>query len=189
MSCAYVSAGLGGISSGFSFSFGAGGGGEATSTVTLVLFLRFFGLMVFVVDLPAVDLPAVDLPAVDFPAVDLPAEDLAVDLVATLAAAGGGDSWGSGGGGGSLAARGGGECGGRDEGGEIDVMSTEGDRGRLFAEDDWELGDGVSSGGGGGGRTKWKVREAIWICDLCMISQVRYIALCWCNHDVDLPLA
>ena len=41
---------------------------------------------------------------------------------------------------------------GCDEGGEMDVMSTDGERGR-FAED-CELGDGVSSGGGGGGRTK-----------------------------------
>jgi hypothetical protein len=38
-------------------------------------------------------------------------------------------------------------------------MSTEGERWR-FAED-CELGEGVSSGGGGGGRIKWKVREAI----------------------------
>lgn len=46
----------------------------------------------------------------------------------------------------------------------MDVMSREGDRGRLL--DDCELGDGVSSGGGGGGRTKWNVRDAIWIWDL-----------------------
>lgn len=38
-------------------------------------------------------------------------------------------------------------------------MSTEGDRCRFA--DDCELGDGVSSGGGGGGRTKWNSREAI----------------------------
>lgn len=46
----------------------------------------------------------------------------------------------------------------------MEVISTEGERGR-FAED-WELGEGESSGAGGGGRTKWKVREAICICDL-----------------------
>lgn len=41
---------------------------------------------------------------------------------------------------------------GWEDGGEIDVISSDGDRGRLF--DDCELGDGVSSGGGGGGSTK-----------------------------------
>ena len=38
-------------------------------------------------------------------------------------------------------------------------MSTDGERGRFV--EDCELGEGVSSGGGGGGRIKWKVREAI----------------------------
>ena len=52
-----------------------------------------------------------------------------------------------------------GEWEGCDEGGEMEVMSTEGDLAR-FAED-WELGEGVSSGAGGGGRTKWNVRDAI----------------------------
>lgn len=41
----------------------------------------------------------------------------------------------------------------------MDVISTDGERG-LLAED-CELGEGESSGAGGGGRTKWKVREAI----------------------------
>jgi hypothetical protein len=58
----------------------------------------------------------------------------------------------------------GGEREGMEEGGEIDVISTEGERGRWT--DEWELGDGESSGAGGGGNTNWKVREAIWICDL-----------------------
>ena len=70
------------------------------------------------------------------------------------------------------AAAAGGEQGGIEEGGEIeatsrDVMSTDGERRRLPAEE-WELGEGESSGGGtaGGGRMKWKVRDAICICDL-----------------------
>ena len=41
----------------------------------------------------------------------------------------------------------------------MDVISTDGERGRLA--EDCELGEGESSGAGGGGRTKWKVREAI----------------------------
>jgi len=53
----------------------------------------------------------------------------------------------------------GGEFGGCEEGGDIDVISTEGERARLV--DDWELGEGVSSGGEGGGRTKLNVRDAI----------------------------
>ncbi len=44
------------------------------------------------------------------------------------------------------------------------VISTEGERALL--PEDWELGEGESSGGAGGGRMKWKVREAICICDL-----------------------
>lgn len=69
----------------------------------------------------------------------------------------------------------GGEHGGMEEGGEMDVtsrevMSTEGERGRCSTEE-CELGEGESSGGaGGGGRTKWNVREAIWICDLSTMS-------------------
>lgn len=60
---------------------------------------------------------------------------------------------GSGEGGGSgTSIAGGGEWDGCDEGGDIEVMSMEGDRGRCA--EDCELGDGVSSGGGGGGRTK-----------------------------------
>ena len=52
-----------------------------------------------------------------------------------------------------------GEFGGMDEGGEIevisrDVTSTDGDRGRI-SPDEWELGEGVSSGGAGGGG-RWK---------------------------------
>ena len=46
----------------------------------------------------------------------------------------------------------------------MEVMSTEGERALLT--EDWELGEGVSSGAGGGGRTKWKVRDAICIWDL-----------------------
>jgi hypothetical protein len=70
----------------------------------------------------------------------------------------------SGGGARTLASDGGGVCEGCDDGGEMDVISREGERGRLM--EDCELGDGVSSGGGGGGRTKWNVRDAICICDL-----------------------
>ena len=40
---------------------------------------------------------------------------------------------------------------GIEEGGEIDVISTEGDRGRFT--DECELGEGESSGAGGGGST------------------------------------
>ena len=47
---------------------------------------------------------------------------------------------------------GGGEREGMDEGGEIEVISTDGERGRLA--DECELGDGESSGAGGGGSTK-----------------------------------
>lgn len=46
----------------------------------------------------------------------------------------------------------------------MDVISTDGERARLA--DDWELGDGVSSGGEGGGRTNVNVRDAICMCDL-----------------------
>ena len=63
---------------------------------------------------------------------------------------------------------GGGDSDGREEGGEYVVMSTEGDLAR-FPEDS-ELGDGESSGGAGGGRTKWKVRDAICICELGELS-------------------
>lgn len=62
------------------------------------------------------------------------------------------DICGSGSGGGGLASIGGGECDCGVEGGEMEVMSTEGERARLL--EDCELGDGVSSGGGGGGNTK-----------------------------------
>lgn len=51
-----------------------------------------------------------------------------------------------------MTSKGGGECEGCEEGGDIEVMSTEGDLCRCT--EDCELGDGVSSGGGGGGRTK-----------------------------------
>ena len=50
------------------------------------------------------------------------------------------------------ASRGGGECEGREEGGDIDVMSTDGDRARGTEE--FEDGEGESSGAGGGGSTK-----------------------------------
>ena len=43
-------------------------------------------------------------------------------------------------------------------------MSTEGERALL--PEDCELGEGESSGGAGGGRMKWKVRDAICICEL-----------------------
>lgn len=59
---------------------------------------------------------------------------------------------------------GGGDSEGNEEGGEYVVISTEGERALL--PEDWELGEGESSGGAGGGRMKWKVREAICICDL-----------------------
>lgn len=64
--------------------------------------------------------------------------------------------------GGILGAGGGGEVEGIEEAGDkevISTISTEGERGGLA--DDCELGEGESSGTGGGGRTKWKVREAI----------------------------
>lgn len=85
-------------------------------------------------------------------------------------------NWGSGGGrcrlpgrggegstglGGLSSSGGGGEWDGCDEGGEKDVISSDGDRCR-FADDEWELGEGESSGGGGGGgSTNSKVRDAI----------------------------
>jgi hypothetical protein len=58
-----------------------------------------------------------------------------------------------------------------DVGGERDVTSTEGEPGRDMLSvkpEELEPGEGGSSGGGweGGGRTKWKVREAIWIWEL-----------------------
>ncbi len=76
-------------------------------------------------------------------------------------------SWVSGGllGSAVVTVAGGGEHDGIDEGGDKEVMSTEGERGR-FPEEEWELGDGESSGAGGGGKMKWNVREAICICDL-----------------------
>ena len=43
-------------------------------------------------------------------------------------------------------------------------MSIEGEG--CLLEDVGELGEGESSGAGGGGRTKWNMRVAIWICDL-----------------------
>lgn len=67
---------------------------------------------------------------------------------------------GSGGGAGSLGSvNGGGVWEGCDDGGDIEVMSSEGERALLL--DDCELGEGVSSGGGGGGSTKRNVRDAI----------------------------
>lgn len=45
---------------------------------------------------------------------------------------------------------GGGEHDGSEEGGDKDVISTEGERGRF--PEDCELGDGESSGAGGGGK-------------------------------------
>lgn len=59
----------------------------------------------------------------------------------------------------TLASAGGGVWDGCDDGGEMDVISRDGERGRLT--EDCELGDGVSSGGGGGGSIKWNVRDAI----------------------------
>lgn len=59
----------------------------------------------------------------------------------------------------TLATAAGGEQGGIEEGGETeatssDVMSTEGER-RRFPAEEWELGEGESSGGAtGGGKTK-----------------------------------
>ena len=52
---------------------------------------------------------------------------------------------------GHACAVGGGDREGIEEGGEMDVISTEGDRGRFM--DECELGDGESSGAGGGGST------------------------------------
>lgn len=53
---------------------------------------------------------------------------------------------------------------GSEESGDNEVTSIEGDRCRVVEAG--ELGVGESSGTGGGGRTKWKTRVAIWICDL-----------------------
>lgn len=58
---------------------------------------------------------------------------------------------------------GGGEWEGMEDKGDREVISTEGERGRPAAAEDCEDGDGESSGTAGGGRTKWKVRDAIWI--------------------------
>lgn len=65
--------------------------------------------------------------------------------------------WGSGegerfGGGCGGASRGGGEWEGREDGGEMDVMSTDGERARWTEE--LEEGEGESCGAGGGGSTK-----------------------------------
>jgi len=57
-------------------------------------------------------------------------------------------------GGAEITFEGGGEHEGRDEGGEYDVISTDGERARGADEDEGELGDGESSGAGGGGNTK-----------------------------------
>lgn len=57
-------------------------------------------------------------------------------------------SCGSGGGEGGFVERGGGEWEGKEDGGDIEVISKDGDRG--LAEDCCELGEGASSGGGGG---------------------------------------
>jgi hypothetical protein len=96
-----------------------------------------------------------------------PAEDLYFPIAFEF-----GSVWAIGGGrGGAL--RGGVEAGpgvgdaeGSGEGGDRDVMSTDGDLGR--AGDMGGLGDRESSGAGGGGSTKWNVRDAIWICELPM---------------------
>jgi hypothetical protein len=109
MSCEYVSAGLGGMLSGF------GGGGS--SGASFAPFLRFFGML---------DLDGV-LPPV----------------MCRLAGSGGG---------GGLTSLGGGECEGGEDGGDMEVMSREGDR-CTFVEER-ELGDGASSVGGAGGNTK-----------------------------------
>ncbi len=95
----------------------------------------------------------------------LPAIDLALPIAFEF-----GSVWGIGRGrGGAL--RGGGDIGpgggepeGSGEGGDREVMSTDGERGRPV--ESLGLGGGESSGAGGGGSTKWNVREAIWICDL-----------------------
>lgn len=79
-----------------------------------------------------------------------------LDMLFVFGSCGSGDF-----GGGTGTETGGGEFEGREEGGEIDVMSTEGERARCT--DEFELGDGESSGAGGGGSTKWKVLEAICI--------------------------
>lgn len=73
-------------------------------------------------------------------------------------------SWGSGerggfGGGNEGALRGEGECDGKDDGGDMEVMSTDGERARWREET--EDGEGESSSAAGGGSTKWNVREAI----------------------------
>lgn len=70
----------------------------------------------------------------------------------TLTLGGRGLTGGSGVGGRGLISSRTGEWDGCEEGGEMEVMSTDGERAR-FAED-WELGEGVSSGAGGGGNTK-----------------------------------
>ena len=48
---------------------------------------------------------------------------------------------------------GGGEQEGIEEGGDKEVISTDGERGR-FPDEECELGDGESSGAGGGGKMK-----------------------------------
>lgn len=78
-------------------------------------------------------------------------------------------NWGSGvgkrfGGGSGGASRGGGECDGREDGGDMEVMSTDGERTRGTEE--LEDGEGESSGAGGGGSTNSNVRDTICICDL-----------------------
>jgi hypothetical protein len=74
-----------------------------------------------------------------------------LDMLLVFGSCGSGDgaSFGGGTGGAEI---GGGEFGGKEEGGDIDVISTEGERARCI--DEFELGDGESSGAGGGGSTK-----------------------------------
>jgi hypothetical protein len=95
-----------------------------------------------------------------------------------------GSGAGSGGGCGNLASRGGGECDGREEGGDIDVISTDGERGRLV--DEGELGDVTSSVGGGGGSTKWNILLAICIWDLNRKNLVRFV---WKGGNRNMPFS
>jgi hypothetical protein len=131
MSCAYVKEGFGGISSGL----GLGGGGIAAAESLFFRFLEVKGL----------------LPLLDFPP---------VVMTAGGASAGAGAAAGGGGVGGLTFTGGSSGGSGRDDGGDIEVISSEGDLARLLVllrgecESECSLGEGVSSGGGGGGRTK-----------------------------------
>jgi hypothetical protein len=139
-------------------------------------FLRFFPAVLPVV-LPVL-LPVV-LPVVLPAGLALPdtlGSTTSLPLPLPFGSGGGGDGGGEGlrSCGGVLGRRGGGEHDGNERAGEKEVMSREGDRVRVrpLRGEDVELGEGESSGAGG--RTKWNVREAIWICDLTCLSVIEH---------------